>query len=509
MARVIFFSLALIVCLPATVPTAAESVTQTLEKQLARDKDPSVRAEAAWQLGQLGSTGSVPALAKALNDSSSAVRANAAASLWHLGAASKPAIPELMNALDDRSAQVVGNAAGALTKLGVPKAEILPAYRRLLDEPDCKARVIAVTGLVNEAPATDLFDHAWRCADWGEDSDMKHDAREALRKIVNRRDRVLVPQILDALKRVGLRDASDLTSAIGQIEPPVKEAVPILTTLIDARNEYTQRGALYALGRMGAAALPAVDDVVRCLQSQAAVDTREEAAKALGKIGRPAAASAVPALTKVAEGDKWPKVRRAAIEALGEMRTDAKSAIPVLRAALKDPDSGISMSARNALFRVEPGKNQEVADIADQSRPVEKSNLHEDLSQLSATLPGRIPEVFELIIYDNFAMAKAPYAESRSGRGKFTYRAGTVTGPEEESNDDCKKIIALAKVDFSVVPKIVKQAPGLAGAPTAKIGSVQLTPGVFCKNHAWLVTLGDAGMVQFKLDGKLDKVIKF
>ena len=86
--------------------------------------------------------------------------------------------------------------------------------------------------------------------------------------------------------------------------------------------------------------------------------------------------------------------------------------------------------------------------------------------------------------------------------------AGTVTGPEEATGDDCKKKIALAKVDFSVVPKLVQQAPALLGSPSGKVSLVQLTPGVFCRSHGWLVYVENAGFVEFRLDGKVGKVQK-
>jgi hypothetical protein len=211
---------------------------------------------------------------------------------------------------------------------------------------------------------------------------------------------------------------------------------------------------------------------------------------------------------KAAQNDKWPEVRKAAASALGEMREEAKQAIPVLRELLKSSDDSMRVAARNALFRVEPGKSQEVADIADAYQVEEKGILFEDLSQMSATLPGRLSEVYELIIYDKFAMATVPQSDSPTGRGQYTYKAGTVTGPKEASSDDCTKKIALSKVDFSVVPRIVKQAPGLLGAPGGKVSHVSLSGGIFCKAIGWLVYVGDAGYVEFRLDGKVGKVQK-
>ena len=512
-------SFALVLALSGSLASfGASREIQKLEKTLARDRDAAARAEAAWQLGQLGSTESIPALTTALGeDSSAAVRANAAASLWHLGDASRPAVPALTKALDDPSGAVVGNAAGALIKLGTPKSKLVPVYRGLLARRDCEDRVIGVKALATEAPPIDLFDTAWECSETSEDidSDVRSEAREALRKIVARKDKAVIPLILEILEHPAGRDISTLIRGIAGYEPPVKDAVPVLASLLGARDERTSSAAASALGDMKAAALPALPDLMKCLASHPQNKTREDAAEALGEIASeigPKASAAVPALiaalVKAAENDKWPSVRKAAVTALGEMRTAAKDAIPMLRKALESPDDWMRLAARNALFRVEPGKNQEVADIADKHQVEEKGILFDDLTQLSATLPGRLPEVFELIIYDKFAMATVPQSDSPTGRGKYTYKAGTVTGPDEASSGDCTKKIALSKVNFSIVPKLVQQAPALLGSPSGKVSHVQLSGGVFCRAIGWLVYVEDAGYVEFKLDGKVGKVQK-
>jgi len=260
---------------------------------------------------------------------------------------------------------------------------------------------------------------------------------------------------------------------------------------------------------MGPASISAVPRLVECLQSHQDADTREKAAEALGKIGPTAAGSAVPALSKAAGNDKWPKVRRASLSALGEMGPAAREAIPVLRAALRDPDSWISLDARNALFRVDPSSREKVAAISDASRPEQKGSLFDDLSQLQSTLPKQVPEAFELTIYDQFAMVTAPYADSRNGRGQFTYQGGAVTGPQDATGvQSCAKKIVLSSVDFSLVPGLVKQAPGLLGASSGKVTHVSLSGGVFCKPIGWFVYVEKAGFVEFRLDGQVGKIRK-
>ncbi|HQN06323.1 MAG TPA: HEAT repeat domain-containing protein [Thermoanaerobaculia bacterium] len=267
--------------------------------------------------------------------------------------------------------------------------------------------------------------------------------------------------------------------------------------------------AARSIGYQKDAALPAVPRLLELLAGDRDNEVRVSAAEALGNIGPKCAKPAVPALMKAAKEDKWPKVRSASLSALGEMREAAKPAIPLLRESLRDPDGFIAQAARNALFRVQPDAKDEVVAIEDATRPKQKGSLFDDLSQLQVVLPGRAPEVYELAIYPGFALATTACAEAGSGRCQLKYEGGAVTGPNDGSEDDCEKKIALAKVDFSVVPGLVKQAPALLGAPGGAVTVVQLSAGVFCKSYGWIVHVKDGGMVQFKLNGKVDKVTKF
>lgn len=281
-----------------------------------------------------------------------------------------------------------------------------------------------------------------------------------------------------------------------------------LMAKLDSSEASERRSAASSIGYKKDAALPAVPRLIELLQADRDNDVRTAAAAALGNIGPKCAKEAVPVLMKSAKEDRWPKVRQESLTALGEMREAAKPAIPVLREALKDPDGFIAQAARNALFRVEPNAKEEVVAIEDANRPKQAGALWDDLSKLQAVLPAKVPEAFEVVIYEKFAFATTACGDTSSGRCRFKYEGGAMTGPDDDSGD-CEKKIALAKVDFSVVRGLVKQAPGLLGKPDGKVEGVQLTPGVFCKSHTWSVMVKDGGMVSFKLNGKVDKVTKF
>lgn len=278
---------------------------------------------------------------------------------------------------------------------------------------------------------------------------------------------------------------------------------------LDASRSTDRASAARSLGRKGEAALPAVPRLIELLEKDYENDTRVAAAESLGDIGPKCAKTALPALMKAAKEDEWPKVRSASLSAIGEMREAGRPAIPLLRESLRDPDAFIAQAARNALFRVQPEAKEEVVAIEDATRPKQKGSLFDDLSQLKAVLPSKAPVVHELAIYPGFALATTECDVTSTDRCRYKYEGGAVTGPDEGSSDDCDETIALGKVDFSIVPSLVQKAPGLLGKPAGKVDVVQLSPGVFCKSHRWIVSVKDAGMVQFKLNGKVDDVTKY
>ena len=503
--------IALVIIPPLEAGTKRQEA-QRLMKELAKSRDDRVRADAAWRLGQMGATDAVPALVAALEDENRAVRANAAASLWNLGEASKPAMPALRKALDDPYAGVVGNAAGALVRLGVPKTELVPVYKRLLEEDRCRFRIQGLKGLIGLAPPTEFFHDALECSC---DDDAKFKDRSAagdiLRKLMNKSDRNMIPLILRALKAHGDICVTDLVLAVVQYDPPVTEAVPMLEKLLSSSDPDTRRVTAVSLGMMKGPPLVTVPALVTLAESDPDAGVRETAAKAIGDMGE-GAKEAVPALIRIAQSDRWPKVRAAAMEALGGIGEEAREAIPVLRKALNDADPHTRVRARNALFRVDPKNRAKVASTppAKATPAVAGSSLYEDASALAWALDNKLPQAVQLSIYGDYAIAVAPEASSASGYGSFTYRNGAITGPGN-GNATCKKPFRFADADFSIIPKLVEAAPGHAKKPNGSIIYVALDRGVFCKKVGWRVCVKDgpkAIIVQYSLNGKLERVIQ-
>ncbi|MGB5983931.1 MAG: HEAT repeat domain-containing protein [Desulfobacterales bacterium] len=497
-----------LVIIPPLEAKAKQHEAQRLMKKLAKSRNDSVRADAAWQLGQMGATDAVPALVAALEDKYRSVRANAAASLWNLGEASRPAMPALRKALDDPYAGVAGNAAGALVRLGVAKIELVPVYKRLLAEERCRFRFQGIKGLIGLVPSTELFHDALECS-CNADSKFKDQsaAGDILRKLMNKNDRNMIPLILEALKTQGDNCVTDLVISIVQYDPPVAEALPMLEKLLKSSDVHVRRVTAQSLGMMKGPALATVPALIKLAESDPDPGVREEAATAIGDMGE-AAKGAVPALIRIAQDDRWPKVRAGAMQALGDIGEEAREAIPVLRTALNDPDPATRLSARNALFSVDRENRAKFAKSPDykMTPTVAGSSLFEDASALALALSSKLPEAFQLFIYNNYAIAVAPEASSANGYGSFTYRNGAITGPDN-GDPICKKLFRFADFDFSIIPRLVKSARDHAKKPNGRITYVALDRGVFCNKVGWRVCIQNI-IVQYSLDGKLEQVIQ-
>jgi len=223
----------------------------------------------------------------------------------------------------------------------------------------------------------------------------------------------------------------------------------------------------------------------------------------------------VPQLIEAAGDERWPSVREAAIRSLGSMGPAAEAARPVLYSALDSREGFVSTAARNALFRVDPDNKDEVvrrADATVEATPVggASARLFEDVTGLPEALAAVAPSIVEMVemnVYADFAIVVAPEAGSPSGWGRFTYRDGTLGGPEEGS-PGCDGTFPVSADELSALPAMIADARKRAGGDAEAIVAT-LSRGVFCKKPGWMIVLegGDrAGRVEYALNGKLKKV---
>ncbi|MCC6216618.1 MAG: HEAT repeat domain-containing protein [Polyangiaceae bacterium] len=312
----------------AAVPLLARLVDSRVE----------VRAAVARSLGRLGEPSAVLPLVDALGDSDDEVRAAAAESLGRLGAATTE--PALTRALGGASPRVAAAVAHALGRLGTAPA--VAALVELLASTDdgsvayqarvalARAPAEAAAPLQRCVAAAVPAPHARRCAI----------ALEELRVAS------AAPLLVEAVR--GGRFEPEALSALAAIGDPAALGA-VLERLADDRAA-VRHAAIEAAARLLDPSEPdgrAVEPLAAALRVRGrGLDEREALVVALGRTGAPRAAAV---LDPFAREGRSPRLRLAAIEALGVL--GAAGRVPAIDRALTDPDPAVRLAAGVALGR--------------------------------------------------------------------------------------------------------------------------------------------------------------
>jgi HEAT repeat protein len=134
--------------------------------------------------------------------------------------------------------------------------------------------------------------------------------------------------------------------ALGRMAPASPEAFSAILAAVKDRNADVRRKAAWALAQLNAKPEQSVPCLTAALDDKD-IDVREQAADSLAVFGK---AAVPPLLDKLKASDKEP--RRLAIRAVRQIGPTATDAIPLLRAQLLDPESGLQDEAAAALAHI-------------------------------------------------------------------------------------------------------------------------------------------------------------
>lgn len=403
---------------PADVPnnrapaTEAESdnVGQLLEQL--KDASPSVRAQAAYKLGELGDAArpameslvalvadtdphvravaahavlkirpgpevTRPIAKKLLAESDDAARMRFLHALADLG---KEVVPGLIDALKDD--ELAKYACVVLAEIGPEAAEAGPALaERLRSEkrPEVRQRLIMALGAVESAEtAPDLIAIV---------EDTEHDSRIPAAFALGR----LGPSAKQAAAALskGMEDADPVLKVVSawalmKVSPDDQsskdKAVGVMVEGLSSDNPLAQKAAMRALADLrpkAPGALPAVKrilegenrelaaealDILASLGESAVgqltetlqkAELRAVAAAVLGHIG-PDAKAAVSTLLELLKTEKDPTSRRELFLALSSIAPETKEAVPLAIESLDDPDDRVVLAACLLLGKIGP-----------------------------------------------------------------------------------------------------------------------------------------------------------
>ncbi len=317
----------------------------------------------------------VPPLLEILNGPNRDMRVCAAAALGLIGTSARSAVPALIRATEhpdpNREPEIlVLHAIRALGRIGPAAKAAIPVLNRLLEreipnELVSSFDIVVALDRIGAPPVRKLLDDFLRGDDWGVANQLAWLGPKA---------REVIPSLRAALtdKRPQVRFSAAI--ALAQIAPSVTESIPVLIEALNyLDDEVIEVGevpkALARLGYRAKAALPSLIGLVRKgthdtdlmmalveidLEGTECVPVLVEAMKSedagvadaaasyLGLLGR-RAKGAVPALAKIltreveeeAGSGHYPQT--SAAKALRRIGPDAKSAIPALIRALRDP----------------------------------------------------------------------------------------------------------------------------------------------------------------------------
>ena len=267
-------------------------------------------------------------------------RREAAKALEATGQSISTAVVALIEVLDDADSLVRNASSYALLEIGASAVpDLIPAlsHKRM----QVRLSVIAVLGKIGGDITNGPFHHL-------------HQKRVHFALSEN----VIVPALIPLLQDKSPSIRSSVASALSQIGPAAKGAVPIVTTALTNKNKTVRASAAYALGKIGPPAEPAIKALNKLLWMDAAV--RRNAAKALGQIGP----AAIPMLIK-GLGAPEAAVRQLAARALGQIGPEAQEAVSPLINALSDDTPEVRRTAVDALGRIGPPASTAVPQLTE------------------------------------------------------------------------------------------------------------------------------------------------
>lgn len=305
--------------------------------------DPDIRSAAVDALGKIGGD----KVAKRVDPLMQLPDAqdSAQAAMLALGST---AVPYLLAHLDAPSRAFRQQVLGMLGQIASPVS--VPALVKAASDPDPSVRRLAQSaladtvinnfGALQKAQAklgTDAKDAAKKPADL--DADKAAIAKDAASFV---QTKVAAPALIATLRNAEADSQARTQSALALGRIGGAQSVTALVASLGDYDALVRSAALQGVQSAG----PEATGQLTAALAQGGEDTRASAAQALGAIGGPGAIGTLGSL--VGNNKTSPAVRQAAVQGLGQ--SGSPLAVPILVAALADPDGGVAGAASDALL---------------------------------------------------------------------------------------------------------------------------------------------------------------
>lgn len=365
-------------------PTAIPELKLILSRRNARDQVSGCRAAAgiATHAAAL-----VPQITTLLSHQDKLVVRMAARALGAIGAQPKRVVPALLALLQSDSAAVRADAVSAIESFGADGSTAISQIAQLLENDDsiivrtAAADALGMIGNGNSKAANALL---------GAVQDPHGAVTIRAANALSQLGEVSVAPLTNLLKTEGY--AVLAAGLLGEMGAAAAPAVEDIVGLLESDDTAVRREGFIALAGIGSAAKDAVPALLSILHSEDAEATRAGAAYALGKIGEQ---SCVSDLKKIVEAstDKASRLRRAAAFSLVTLQPgnaeNAALAVPVLLMVLDSEDAFARGEAISAIGMLGPHAKSAVTKIAvlarDDTEPSVRAEAFHTLGLLEAS----------------------------------------------------------------------------------------------------------------------------
>lgn len=475
------------------------------------DPNATVRTGAAQALAAAGAAGkdAVPALARLFKDDDRRVRRYAIRALEQAGPAAVDATPALIEAIQDPANTEREYMLAALTAIGPQAAPALVAALRLESAP-VRRDMARVLGTAKPDPAAVLpglrallQDSNWEAREGaalalGFMGETAKDAAPLLTPLVKdprpevrlavawalghlnpATKETVVPVLVEALTDARPEIRVQAADGIGQFGPAAKSAIPALIEAIRDGDPDSEQAMGAALGKIGADALPAINDAVKHKRPElrrgaiwalrtmalasitpppapAPADATKTEAQAEPKIS----ADVLTALNTALK-DEDAGVRRAAAAVFRSLGAAARDALPALLAALRDPDDEVRKLAIEVFGQLSPAPDAVAAllEAAKDQNDAVKAAAQAHFRKL----PASAASVLIALLKDRHAEARKVIIGSLVRMGSTT--PGLVSGLVELLKNDAWEAREGAAFALGAVRPYLKEAtPALKAA---------------------------------------------
>ena len=223
-------------------------------------------------------------------------------------------------------------------------------------------------------------------------------------------DKAKLPGLIQKLQSGS--DAEKLTAAVALADfgPDAAPATTVLAAALQAKSEDLRLNAAIALGKIGT---PAVGPVAKLLASDKASD-RYYAIWTLGWIGTAASQTAPQVIQALADKDEG--VRRKAAYTLGRIAPDAKIAIPALIKTFADANSEVRQAAADALSKFGPAAVPPLIDALKADSASTRSEAARALGTIGSDARDAIPALKALFLASDKVGNSAGEALAKIGK---------------------------------------------------------------------------------------------